>query len=55
MSELMTIEQALSYHLPIGRTKLFELIKSGELKTVRIGRRRLIRSSDIDAFIEGLT
>ena len=28
--------------VPIGRTKLFELIATGQLRTITIGRRRLI-------------
>jgi uncharacterized protein (UPF0261 family) len=35
----------------MGRTKLFELIRSGELKSVTIGRRRFVADSEIDRFI----
>ncbi len=38
--------------LSIGRTKLYDLINTGELKTVRIGSRTLIKVADIEAFIE---
>lgn len=31
----------------IGRTKLYELIEGGALETVRIGQRRLIKTSSI--------
>jgi excisionase family DNA binding protein len=31
----------------IGRTKLYELIDGGKLETVRIGQRRLIKTSSI--------
>ena len=38
----------------IGRTKLYELVKSGELSTVHIGRRTFFRQSDVEAFVAGL-
>lgn len=38
----------------IGRTKVFELIKRGELETVKIGRRRLVPQSSIDRYITRL-
>jgi excisionase family DNA binding protein len=38
----------------IGRTKLYRLIKDGELKSVKIGKRRFIPDSAIAAYIEGL-
>jgi excisionase family DNA binding protein len=36
----------------IGRTKLYELIKGGELTPVKIGTRTLIRRCDLDALLE---
>lgn len=38
----------------VGRTKLFELIARGELRSVKIGRRRFVPQSEIDAYIERL-
>lgn len=38
----------------IGRTKYFELIGTGELRSVKIGRRRLVLADSIDAYIEKL-
>jgi excisionase family DNA binding protein len=35
----------------IGRTKLYEFIESGELKTVKIGGRRLVPLDAIRAFV----
>ena len=35
-----------------GRTKVYQLVASGTLKSVRIGRRRLILRSSIDALFE---
>ncbi|PZS03247.1 MAG: DNA-binding protein [Pseudonocardiales bacterium] len=38
----------------IGRTKLYELYASGELDTVKIGRRRFVIADSIDRYIERL-
>jgi excisionase family DNA binding protein len=35
----------------LGRTKLYELIKEGKLKTVAIGRRRLINFASLEALV----
>ena len=40
--------------LGIGRTRLFELISSGALVSVKIGRSRRIPQSSIDEFISSL-
>ena len=40
--------------LDIGRTKLYELLESGRLPSVHIGRRRLIRVADLAAFVASL-
>jgi hypothetical protein len=38
----------------IGRTKLYELVHSGELSPVHIGRRTFFRQGDLEAFVAGL-
>lgn len=38
--------------LSLGRSAVYGLIASGQLRTVRAGRRRLVPASAIDAFIE---
>lgn len=38
----------------IGRTKLYELVNSGELFPVHIGRRTFFRQGDLEAFVAGL-
>jgi excisionase family DNA binding protein len=35
----------------LGRTRLYELINSGELKVTRIGRRTLVRADSLRALI----
>ncbi len=40
--------------LGVGRTTIFELIASGELRSVRIGRRRLIPAAELHRYAERL-
>jgi excisionase family DNA binding protein len=39
--------------LGLGRSKIYELIQGGDLETITIGRRRLVRSSSIRALALG--
>ena len=39
----------------IGRTKLYELISSNEIASVKLGSRRLIRVSAIEAWLDSLS
>lgn len=41
--------------LGVGRSTIYELIASGKLKSVTIGRRRLIAASEIQRFADELT
>ncbi len=47
---LLTAEQA-AQSLAIGRTKVFELIRSGELESIRIGSSRRIPIDAIESFV----
>lgn len=38
----------------IGRTKLYELIATNEIPSMKLGSRRLIRVSEIEAFLDRL-
>lgn len=38
--------------LNIGRTKVYELINEGQLKTIKIGRRTLVTMSSIHALVD---
>lgn len=49
--ELITVANARGM-MSVGRTKLYELINDGHLRTVKIGRRRLVRVDSIKALIE---
>ena len=46
--------EAAMRRLAIGRTKLYELIASGELDTYTIGKRRYVSRSAIERFIARL-
>lgn len=47
--------EAAAHQLQISRTKLFALLRSGELESVRIGGNRRVRRKDLDSYIEGLS
>jgi excisionase family DNA binding protein len=47
---LLSIKQAI-YELGIGRTAIYELIEAGKLRTVKIGRRRLVPIESIEEFV----
>ena len=50
---LFTVEEA-ARALGIGRTRMFELIQSGSVETVLIGRLRRIPVDELDAFVARL-
>jgi excisionase family DNA binding protein len=50
---LITVEEA-ARRLSIGRSHAYAFVAGGELRSVRIGRCRRIRVSDLDSFIERL-
>lgn len=37
--------------LRCGRTKTYELLRTGEVPSYRVGRRRIVRRSDINAWL----
>jgi excisionase family DNA binding protein len=41
-------------HLNISRSKVYELLKSGELLSVHIDRTRLVRASDLQVYVDSL-
>ena len=50
MKLLLTISEA-THVLAISRSKLYELLNSGHLQSVHIGRSRRIRMKDIEDFV----
>ena len=40
--------------LAIGQTKVYELMSSGDLSSVKVGRSRRVRSDELERFICGL-
>lgn len=50
---LLTVEEAAAL-LGIKRTLTYELIRTGALASVRVGRLRRVRYSDLDAYAAGL-
>jgi excisionase family DNA binding protein len=40
--------------LSVGQTKVYELLSSGELRSVKVGRSRRVLSDDLDRFIAEL-
>jgi excisionase family DNA binding protein len=53
VARLNSIEQVQT-RLGIGRSMVFELIGNGKLRSVSIGRRRLVPETAIAEFIEAL-
>jgi len=50
---LLKIPEVLE-RLAISQTKLYELMSSGELRSVKLGRSRRVPSDEIDRFIADL-
>jgi excisionase family DNA binding protein len=40
--------------LGVGRTKAFELVATGELRSVRLGRKRMVPASAIPEYVDRL-
>ncbi len=50
---LLTVDQA-TVHLSLGKTKVYELLQSGELASVYIGTARRIPSAGLQAYVDRL-
>lgn len=50
---LYSIEDVIA-RTSLGRSKIYELLASGELGSVKVGRRRLIPAASLDEFVEHL-
>lgn len=53
MSKLLN-ETEVRKLIPIGRSKYYELIGSGDLRSVKIGRRRFVTEQAVADYISGL-
>lgn len=54
MQQLVTVEAAAE-SLAVSRTTAYALVRSGRLRSVKIGKSRRVAVADIDAFVESLT
>jgi excisionase family DNA binding protein len=50
---LLTVEEAATV-MAIGRTKMFELIATGAVESVRIGSSRRVPSAAVEAYVQRL-
>jgi len=53
VARLHHVESAME-RLGLGRSKVFELLASGQLRSVKVGRRRLVSEAALVEFIENL-
>lgn len=51
LERLMTVAE-VTEHLRISRSMLYQLIRDGEVKAVKLGRKTLFRATAVQAFIE---
>lgn len=49
--ELLTVDEVRAW-LRLGRTKVNELLLSGELPSLKLGRRRFVRRGDVAEWLE---
>lgn len=54
MTTLLTVEQAAEQLGGVSRSTLYQLLRSGELASVKIGRRRLIPTEAIADYVHDL-
>lgn len=53
MTRAYTIHE-FGQNFKLGRTKIWQLIKDGQLKAVSVGSKKLIRADDAEAWFAGL-
>ena len=49
--EVLTVDEVIKT-LRLGRTRVNELLWSGTLRSIKVGRRRLVRRRDLERFLE---
>lgn len=55
MDKLMLSPEEVAQALGVGRSKVYDLMRSDDLPSVKLGRTRRIRVADLETFIAGLT
>ena len=54
MSKLVYSVSEIKQELSIGHTKLYELVKSGELKSHKIGGRTIFKAESVQNFLNNI-
>jgi len=49
--DLLTVDELVRF-LRLGRTRTNELLRSGEISSYKLGRRRLIHRRDVETWLE---
>ena len=49
--ELLTVDETIRV-LRLGRTRVNEMLRSGEIPSLKLGRRRLVRRKDLEAWLD---
>jgi len=49
--ELLTVDETIRI-LRCGRTRVGDMLRAGELPSIKIGRRRFIRRNDLERFLD---
>jgi excisionase family DNA binding protein len=49
--ELLTVDETIRV-LRLGRTRVNEMLRGGELPSIKIGHRRFVRRTDLERFLE---
>jgi excisionase family DNA binding protein len=49
--EILTVDEVIRW-LRLGRTRTNELLRSGSIPSFKVGRRRLVRRTDVEAWLE---
>lgn len=51
--QLLSVDQAIAL-LGVGRTYFYELVSQGRISPVKLGRRTLVKATELQAFIAAL-
>ena len=48
--DLLTVDETIRL-LRLGRTRVNQMLRSGEIPSLKLGRRRLVRRTDLETFL----